>query len=313
MGADAMDQFCRWLVEDDDHRAPGRAKDTIPLDSEAGTVMTTCFCHNLKGFDGFPLLRWLYSENILPDVIMTGRKIMCIKVPAINLKFVDSLSFLPMPLKAIPKAMGLPTEVSKGDFPHRLNRMENMGKPPFTHHPPLSYYDPDARSDVDRQSLEQWHAEVRRLPFDFDQQLRDYCKNDVAVLLQGVLAFRDQFMAMTVKKECAPDGVDPFADNVTIAGACNRVFRMLFLQPDLVGLIPSEGYLPEHNQSTEAIRWLTYMALSSQGRIEHARNGGEKTLEGIGKVDGYREDPTDGSKWVYEFHVSQKNSHCFGS
>ena len=301
-GTDAMDQFCRWLVDNGDDVGGG-----VAVDDNEAPLVTTCFCHNLKGFDGFPLLRWFYAQNLVPDVVMTGRKVMSIALPVFRLRFLDSLCYLPMPLKAIPKAMGLSTQLRKGDFPHRLNRLENQGKK-WPHHPPLSYYDPASKSEADRQALERWHAEVSQQPFDFDRELQAYCRNDVAVLLQGVLAFRAQFMEMTIKEKVAPQGVDPFASNITIAGACNRVFRQLFLKPNTVGLIPSNGYRPGDLQSLEAIRWLMYLNETDpyvQGSvIRHARNGGEVRLPGIGKVDGYQE--KDGVKWVYEFHVSIK-------
>ena len=308
-GTDAMDRFCRWLVEGNEVSGGGGGGGGggVDVDDNEAPLVTTCFAHNLKGFDAFPLLRWMYAQKLVPDVIMTGRKVMSIALPVYRLRFLDSLCYLPMPLKAIPKAMGLSTQLRKGDFPHRLNRVENQGRS-WPHHPPLSYYDPDSKSETDREALERWHAEVSLKPFVFDRELQAYCRNDVAVLLQGVLAFRAQFMEMTIKDEVAPRGVDPFASNITIAGACNRVFRQLFLKPDTVGLIPSNGYRPNDVQSLEAIRWLMYLNETeprAQGSvIRHARNGGEARLPGIGKVDGYRE--KDGVKWVYEFHVSIK-------
>ena len=66
--------------------------------------------------------------------------------------------------------MGLPTDLRKGDSPHRLNRMENLGKR-FDVHPPLSYYEPQSMAEHQRVALERWHVEVRTEPFDFDQQL----------------------------------------------------------------------------------------------------------------------------------------------
>ena len=63
-----------------------------------------------------PLLRWLHGQKIEPSVIMKGCKVMSIELGTYKLRFLDSLNYLPMSLKAIPKAMGLPTEVKKGDF-----------------------------------------------------------------------------------------------------------------------------------------------------------------------------------------------------
>ena len=263
------------------------------------------FSRCCRSFDAFPLLDWLYRQNIVPSVIMTGCKVMTLQLRDQKVKFLDSLNFLPMPLKNIPKAMNLPSTVKKGDFPHRLNKIANMGKV-FPGHPPLSAYDPDSLSPEARSELETWHAEVRTKPFDFNKQLASYCKMDVKVLLLGVLAFREKFLTLTTDPEKAQKGVEPFFRSVTIAGACNVVFRQLFLEPETIGLIPSEGYNPKHKQSVAALEWLTTLNAPYEGdeQIRHSANGGEVELPGIGKVDGFREDPATGEKVVYEFHVS---------
>lgn len=45
-------------------------------------------------------------------------------ITAGNVKFIDSLNFLPMPLSAMPKAFG-EDELCKGYFPHMFNKAEN--------------------------------------------------------------------------------------------------------------------------------------------------------------------------------------------
>ena len=65
-----------------------------------------------------PLISWLHGQKIEPSVIMTGGKVMSIDLATYKLRFLDSLNYLPMSLKAIPKAMGLPTEVKKMVFFH---------------------------------------------------------------------------------------------------------------------------------------------------------------------------------------------------
>ena len=42
-----------------------------------------------------------------------------------NVKFLDSLNYLHMPLSALPKAYGL-TQIEKGTFPHLFNTPENQ-------------------------------------------------------------------------------------------------------------------------------------------------------------------------------------------
>lgn len=211
LGENAMDQFCTWLTETD-RGDPDERLETI------------AFAHNFKAFDSMVLLAYIFSQNIIPELIMTGCKVMGLKLPDQKIKFLDSLNFMPMPLKALPKAMGLSADLAKGDFPHRFNRLENMGKK-FDCHPPASYYDPGSMKPGARAEFEAWHQSVKNKPFDFDKELRQYCINDVQVLLRAVLAFRRQFMTMTRDKSKAPEGVDPYNSCMTLASACNLTFR----------------------------------------------------------------------------------------
>ena len=57
-------------------------------------------------------------------------------------------------------------------------------------------------------------------------------------------------MNMTRKGENA--GIDPFESYITIASACQRVFRTNFLKENCIGIIPVHGYKPEQRQSVKA-------------------------------------------------------------
>ena len=295
VGETAMDQFCNWLMNTDRGDPDDR-------------VETICFAHNFKSFDSYPLLAYIFSKNLIPELIMSGCKVMGLKLPDQRLKFLDSINYMPMALRALPGAMGLSTSLAKGTFPHRFNKMEHLGKK-FNCHPPASYYDPGSMKTAELLEFQQWHQKVRGKPFDFNKELRSYCKNDVEVLLRAVLAFREKFMTMTTDRSKAPEGVDPYINSMTLASACNLVYRQLFLRPETVGLIPSYGYNPKHKQSLEAMQWLYYLISKDQnqyGRIQHARNGGEVSIPWIGKVDGYFEDADSGEKYVFEYQVKGK-------
>ena len=69
------------------------------------------FAHNLKGFDGCFILKYIL-ENLLPQdknnpvhCIVTGTKIMSISY--LSLKFIDSLNFIPGALESFPKTFGI--------------------------------------------------------------------------------------------------------------------------------------------------------------------------------------------------------------
>jgi hypothetical protein len=77
--------------------------------------------------------------------------------------------------------------------------------------------------------------------------------------------------------EC-DDGIDPIVNCITIASACNLVFRKNILEPEMIGIIPTHGYRPEENKYIKALRWITYMETTTEIHIQHARNGGEKKI-----------------------------------
>ena len=94
-------------------------------------------------------------------------------------------------------------------------------------------------------------------------------------------------------------GIDPFEKCITIASACNLVFRKNFLENETIGIIPPQGYRPSDKQSIMAYQWLFYMAHEKKMYIQHGRNMGEKHI-GPYKVDGYIETETE--RTVLEFH-----------
>lgn len=144
----------------------------------------------------------------------------------------------------------------------------------------------------DRKKFLIWYNEHKGYRFDFRQELLEYCRSDVDILKQCCLKFRENFMEIT--------NIDPFEQCITIASACNLVFRTNFLQPETIGLIPHHGYNPEQKQSVKALQWLKYISHNEGYNIQHARNGGEKVI-GPYRVDGYFETET-GEKVILEFH-----------
>jgi len=101
------------------------------------------------------------------------------------------------------------------------------------------------------------------------------------------MKFRDIFMAETT--------VDPFGRSLTIASACNLVFRKLFLKKNKIGIVPSNNYHPADNQSIMALKWIKWVSKTENINIRHKLNGGEVKI-GSFKVDGLCD------KTVYEFH-----------
>ena len=128
------------------------------------------------------------------------------------LKFIDSLSFLPMPLASFPTTFNL-LELKKGFFPHLFNTPENQQY--VGRIPDLEFYDPDSMMSSKKEELINWHVEqVRRnVQFNFKEELISYCQSDVQLLKLGCQAFQQEF-----KREA---GFNPMAHCFTIASACN--------------------------------------------------------------------------------------------
>ncbi|GBM67581.1 hypothetical protein AVEN_73710-1 [Araneus ventricosus] len=114
----------------------------------------TAIAHNMKGFDGQLVLRWLLERGQCPKVISNGTKLMSILLRVGSIRIIDSCNFLPMPLSKMPKTFGL-KELRKEFFPHLFNMQENQ-----TYVGPLpdaSYYSPNTMSLGDRKAFFQWY------------------------------------------------------------------------------------------------------------------------------------------------------------
>jgi hypothetical protein len=142
-----------------------------------------------------------------------------------------------------------------------------------------------------------WYEEHKNDPFHFQEELLRYCRSDVDILRQYCLKFRQMFIDISTKNG---SGIDPFEHCITIASACNLVFRTNYLDPESLGIITSHGYRPQQNQSNKAVKWLKYMCTRENIQIQHALNAGEMQI-GPFTVDGYQENAS-GDKIVYEFH-----------
>ena len=262
-------------------------------------------CHNFKGYDSYFILKYIYSKAIKPSIIFNGSKIMTLSVPSLKIRFLDSLNFLPMPLSNLPRTFNL-TELAKGFFPHLFNKKcnENLVQCVL---PPKHFYLPENMMPKVREEFERWYDKNLCTSFDFAHELLKYCRSDVDILRRACLSFREIFMEATSFKHASNSiGIDPFLSCITIASACNLVFRSHFLKTDTIAVVPP--YTPYDNHSIESIEWLTFLEKSEGIEIQHARkDGGEVRISGA-KVDGF--DHT--SEICYQYHSCFLHGHtCY--
>ncbi|TWW60970.1 hypothetical protein D4764_05G0010600 [Takifugu flavidus] len=95
----------------------------------------------------------------------------------------------------MPKALGF-TDKTKGYFPHKFSSEIHLNY--VGPYPVPSDYGVDHMTVREREEFDPWYNEVSRGTFDFKKEASLYCKNDVDILTQGSLKFRDQFLGHPV-------------------------------------------------------------------------------------------------------------------
>lgn len=221
-GDDVRQEFGEWLFEK----------------SHKGHAV---LAHNMKGYDGYFLLRYLVDNNIRHNLIYRGSKIMYIEVKnKLNMRIIDSLNFFPMPLANFPKSFGL-EDTKKGDFPHFFNTSRNQNY--IGPYPEPRYYGVDQKRSEERTAFLEWYDSVKDGVFHFKKDLIDYCQNDVDILARSCLVFQKDLVTIT--------GVDPF-NNLTIASTTMSVFKTTFHR-EVNDIVTSEEFESSQHENRPPI------------------------------------------------------------
>jgi hypothetical protein len=210
----------------------------------------TLISHNGGSFDNVIVLEQILNNFFLKvDTVYKGAKILTMTVPEYKLRFIDSMSFLPMALKKLPAAFDLQSK--KGDFPHFFNLSKNFNYVgPI---PDIKYYGADNMSAAGRNEFLEWYEKQGDKVFDFQREILAYCRSDVCVLREACTKFRQLVMETTANNvEFDERGlpiyiaaVDPFSCS-TLAGLCLTVFRSKFLK-EKCKVVETP---PEHGEDT---------------------------------------------------------------
>ena len=170
-GRDTIKKFCEWLLTKEH-------QDCIVI------------AHNFQGYDGYFIQNYLNKNAIKYEVILRGAKILSMTIPMFNMKFIDSLNFIPMSLAKFPKTFGQ-TELCKGYFPHLFNKEGNqdyVGPIPCQADYGVNFMKPEAR-----EAFLVWHKEQveSNYLFDFKKEIIKYCRSDVDILRKCCMQFRE--------------------------------------------------------------------------------------------------------------------------
>ena len=229
--------------------------------------------HNFKGFDGRFILQELFQRKFVGlDTVFTGTKIIKIEVGLV--RFIDSLSFLPLKLSDLPKAFGLSDSVDsnqlqKWDFPHLFNRRENwcyVGA-----WPAAEMYEPEMMTSEKLRTFWPWHASMANEVFNFKKELIAYCSNDVKILSNAIGSFQQLVKQAT--------GIDPLTRKYTLASSALEIFMVSHLKDKTMGITPLDSY-PSHKGSFESAAWLDSMEKQMSITIEREKKIGRYCADG---------------------------------
>ena len=275
-GEDTVKKFCEWLLTPE----------------HEGCIVVA---HNFQGYDGYFITKFLMENAIHYEIIYRGAKSLSLTIPMLNIKFIDSLNFIPMNLAKFPKTFGQ-DELCKGYFPHLFNKEENQNYVgPI---PCQNDYGVNFKKPTERKAFIAWHNEQveNNYLFDFRKEIIKYCRSDVDIMRKCCLLYREMFRKET--------DIDPFNKSLTIASYCHEVYRTNFLKKDTIAVFQPDRQL-KIKQSNVAVKWLSYISEKEDICIQHVRNGGEKRF-GNYSLDGYCEE----THTAYEFQGCFWHGKC---
>ncbi|KNC99232.1 uncharacterized protein SPPG_05488 [Spizellomyces punctatus DAOM BR117] len=234
---------------------------------------TTFIAHNGKGYDFHFLFKKFNDNGVKPKYISNGLKIISMVLPKFNIRFIDSMLFLPMGLSKLPSMFGLEEHVRKGYFPHWF-KCSNDYKGVL---PSLDDFRFDSMPYDKRADAQRWYKKTLRK-----------CMKAAAVKL-----FREQFLVAT-------DGeIDPWAYK-TIASACMGTYRHMFMPEESIPTHHEEGM---RRHSDKAVQWLEYLRDNGILDMRRVLRGGEKWIDRLNGKKFYADGYSPSTNTVYEFNV----------
>ena len=301
---DGMSSFCKFVISD-------KFKDT------------TWIAHNSGGFDSNFVHTWLENGGIMhtriPSPMSIHRSLETV-VDTLNVRFIDSYSFIPMSLAKIGPSFNLP--VCKGDFPHKFSCLEHLDYEGEM--PPCDTLDDWyslreirasslEKADVAIAKFKTWHADEKMkyyphtiVKWNYKNELKRYCKQDCDVLAGALQCLRDSFLQADssikigagVTSFCLCP-VDPLC-YLTMAQVCQQLY-IGGLYKAGGGLKIAHIPLPDRKQSNAKMRWLLLEELrygmNMWKACTHLR---EWLADDALPVDGFLE--INGQKHVWEYY-----------
>lgn len=267
---------------------------------------TVAFSHFGGRYDMTLVLGQLYRQGgLIPQVVRNGNKLYEIYVSKSKViaptAFRDSFNLMPQALADLVGAYDLKVS-EKPFFPHMFNRTSNYAET-LPHLPDKHYYCPENFSKEKLEKFDDWYAKNYNTPFNLPEMLKEYCRNDVQILMHALVAFRTEWLKIT--------GDDVLKNSMTIASACMRHFRTKHLTRNSLALTLENGAERHDRQSVIALKFLKWYSHKNQIALRHRdhplgeyryhyvdEDGRQKTL----RLDGYAAMPIPYRPLAVEFH-----------
>ena len=282
-GEDCIERFVTYLF------------DLLPKLAVKSKSVVYAFAHNAKAYDCQFILREVWKRNYQdPQVIFNGNKILKLSVANVNL--FDSLNYFLQALDKLPKAFDIRINdqyLDKDFFPHSFNVKANYNySGPI---PDLQYYNPDFMSESKKEKFLEYYNSFKQSNriWSFKPELIAYCQKDVDILLECIMKFRQQVIAISQ--------IDPIDNTFTLASIGLKIFRSNILtDSNVLAQTPVHPYSHLTNHSS----WAAQAWLDLQQKVNGINIVREYNFKNI-SFDGFDKE----SKTVYEYLGCYHHGH----
>ena len=136
--------------------------------------------HNGGRFDHHFLLKAITKYASSPELfIRRGNAVVGVRLQ--NITILDSYRFIPLSLRAMPKAIGLNIEISKDYFPHELTSIESLANG-LSELPAKEHFGYYKMKENEKNEFDQWYSQQSSGQYDLKTVMVQYCQQDVKVL-----------------------------------------------------------------------------------------------------------------------------------
>ncbi len=256
--------------------------------------------HNGAKFDTILLLKALVKLNVNFDPIFDGSRLLNLRIPALKMHFVDSYRYIKLKLaKFAERFPDMPLCEEKGIFPYRCNQpqwYDYRGEMPGE-----EWYLDDFADEKTKKEVKQYLLSKQGQNFNFKEELHHYLKQDVTILLGGVVRLAKEYMDLQegLGKPCLQP-FDPWTPPYfTSSSFVYALFRHFALPKDTVYLL--ENQRNARQTSKGELEWLNYLSFKLGVKIRTAFNHeeGQKKI-GSYSLDGYVKHPSSHEE-AFEF------------